>query len=372
MNKYLAAVVAAGLVTGAISAIEPDRAAHADAFTTGSIRGVVKDKASGEAGVGATVVATSPALQGEQVVIADETGGYYITSLPPGVYTLTDYYNDTTFSRNNVTVSVGKEVFVSVAVDTSVTKGETIAIQGAAPIVDQGSTKIGATITSDYTNNVPTQRTFGEVMASAAGAQDDRYGVSFAGATSAENTYVVEGLNTTDTGFGVLSSNLPNEFIQETEVITGGYNAEFGRALGAIVNVVTKSGSNEFHGSVFGHLEPAALTAEAQRIVRQGTAIDRATNQDLRWDLGAELGGPIIKDKLWFHVGFTPTFIDNTVTRFVNRSVDLVNNRTGQPTPNGDGVADIDPKTGFTVRELVSQRDIPTNSRTYYFTAKLT
>jgi outer membrane receptor protein involved in Fe transport len=364
-------VFAAGLATCVVSALGSDTA-YADAFTTGAVRGVVKDKTTGEPAVGATVVATSPALQGEQVVIADETGAYYITSLPPGVYTLTVYYNDTTYSRNNVLVQVGHELAVPIAVDTSATKGETIAIQGSAPIVDQGSTKIGATITSDYTNNVPTQRTFGEVMASAAGAQDDRYGVSFAGATSAENTYVVEGLNTTDTGFGVLSSNLPNEFIQETEVITGGYNAEFGRATGAIVNVVTKSGSNEFHGSVFGHIEPAALTAEAQRIIRQGTAIDRATNQDLRWDLGAELGGPIIKDKLWFHVGFTPTFVDNTVTRFVNRSVDLVNNRTGQPQMNGDGVADIDPKTGFTIRELVSQRDISTNSRTYYFTAKLT
>ena len=77
MKKYLAAVVAAGLVTGVFSAIDLDRAAHADTLTTGSIRGVVKDKTSGEAGVGATVVATSPALQGEQVVIADETGGYY-------------------------------------------------------------------------------------------------------------------------------------------------------------------------------------------------------------------------------------------------------------------------------------------------------
>src|ERR1700754_3204143 len=104
MKNYLAAVVAAGLATGVIFAIDLDRAAYADALTTGSIRGVVKDKTSGESGVGATVVATSPALQGEQVVIADETGGYYITSLPPGIYTLTVYYNDATFSRNNVLV----------------------------------------------------------------------------------------------------------------------------------------------------------------------------------------------------------------------------------------------------------------------------
>ncbi|TMQ08665.1 MAG: TonB-dependent receptor [Deltaproteobacteria bacterium] len=362
MRKVFIAVIAAGLMTGAIGLVGSVRVAHADAFTTGSVRGLVKDKNTGEPSVGATVVATSPALQGEQVVIADETGGYFITSLPPGVYTLTVYYNDTTFSRGNVLVSVGKEVFISIGVDSTANKGEVIPITGTAPIVDQGSTKIGATITSDYTNNVPTQRTFGEVMARAAGAQGDAYGVSFAGATSAENTYVVEGLNTTDTGFGTLSSNLPNEFIQETEVITGGYNAEFGRATGAIVNVVTKSGSNEFHGSVFGHLQPSALTAAAETIRRQGTAIDRVTNQDYRYDLGAELGGPVIKDKLWFHVGITPTVIKNTTTRIVNTNIDMDQN----------GVPDIDPSTGFTVRSPIAKRNIGTNATTYFFTAKLT
>jgi outer membrane receptor protein involved in Fe transport len=372
MKKLLTALIATGLAGGAISLIASDNAAYADAFTTGSLRGVVKDKGTGEPTVGATVVATSAALQGEQVVITDESGGYYITSLPPGIYTLTVYYNDTTYSRNNVLVQVGKEAVVNLGVDISATKGETINISGTAPIVDQGSTKVGSTITSDFTNNVPTGRTFGDVIQNTASAQGDTYGISFAGATSAENTYVVEGLNTTDTGFGVLSSNLPNEFIQETEVITGGYNAEFGRATGAIVNVVTKTGSNQFHGSVFGHIQPSALTASSDRILREGTAIDREVNQNYKWDLGAELGGPIIKDKLWFHVGFTPTVQKTTTTRIVNRSIDSVDNKTGMPVPGGDGVVDIDPNTGFTQREQVASRDIPSDYKTYFFTAKLT
>src|ERR1043166_539479 len=94
MNKLLKAVVSVGLTAGAISLVSSERTASADAFTTGSLRGTVKDKNTGEPGNGATVVATSPALQGEQVVIADASGGYFITSLPPGVYTLTVYYND--------------------------------------------------------------------------------------------------------------------------------------------------------------------------------------------------------------------------------------------------------------------------------------
>jgi outer membrane receptor protein involved in Fe transport len=210
------------------------------------------------------------------------------------------------------------------------------------------------------------------VLQSTGGAQGDTYGISFAGATSAENTYVIEGLNTTDTGFGTLSSNLPNEFVQETEVITGGYNAEFGRATGAIVNVVTKTGSNQFHGSVFGHVQPGALTRDSARILREGTAIDREVNQDYRYDLGAELGGPIIKDKLWFHLGFTPTIQRTTTTRIVNRNVDVVDNKTGMQVTDGDGTPDIDPATGFTMRERVSSRDLGSDSQTYFFTAKLT
>jgi outer membrane receptor protein involved in Fe transport len=368
--KKLVAVFIAGVLAGGATTLVDTGTAYADAATTGSLRGIVKDKSSGDATVGATVVATSSALQGEQVVIADENGGYYITSLPPGIYTLTVYYNDVTFSRGNVLVQVGKEAVVNIAIDSAASKGETINIAGSAPIVDQGSTKVGATITSDFTNNIPTGRTFGAVMESAGGAQSDTYGISFAGATSAENTYVVEGLNTTDTGFGVLSSNLPNEFVQETEVITGGYNAEFGRATGAIVNVVTKTGSNQFHGSVFGHIQPSGLTASSNRILREGTAIDREVNQDYRYDIGAELGGPIIKDKLWFHVGLTPTVEKTTTTRIINRNIDRFNNETGAM--GGDGIPDQDGDTGFTSREEVSRRDFTTNSTTYFFTAKLT
>ena len=372
MKKLLTAIVTTGLAGGALALVDVQQVAHADTAGTGSLRGVIKEKESGAAVPGATVIATSSSLQGEQSALADESGGYYLTALPPGVYTLTVYYNDTTFSRSNVLVQVGKEAVINIAVDTAATKGEVITISGSAPIVDQGSTKVGTTITSDFTNNVPTGRTFGAVMQETAGAQGDRYGVSFAGATSAENTFVVEGINTTDTGFGTISTNLPNEFVQETEVVTGGYNAEFGRATGAIVNVVTKTGSNQFHGSVFGHLQNTSLTATSKSILRQGTAIDSQTNQDYRYDVGAELGGPIIKDKLWFHVGFTPTFQKLTTTRIVNRNVDKLNNTTGAAMDGGDGVADVDPATGFTVREKVDSRDIPRTFNTYFFTAKLT
>ena len=363
LNKVLMAAALGALALTGGSLIE-NQTAHAQ-ISVGSMRGTIRDKSGNGPAVGATVVATSPALQGEQVVITDDSGQYFITALPPGVYTLTVYYTDATFSRGNILIQVGKEAVVNVTVDTGAAsgkpKGEVIKITGTAPIVDQGSTKVGLTITDDYTRNVPVARTFGGVVGQAAGAQGDIYGISFAGATSVENVYIVEGINTTDTAYGGLSANLPTEFISETEVITGGYNAEYGRATGGIVNVVTKQGSNEFHGSVFGYFLPGQFVAEAKTIQREGSSIDTQTNLDYRYDLGAELGGPIVKDKVWFHVGFNPSFSQSTTTRIIQSQVDN----------NQDGVPDVDPQTGFTVHEFVHSTDIPRNFKTYFFTGKI-
>jgi hypothetical protein len=364
-KQLLQAFMAIGVLGGANSLLSPSPVFAQSSATVGSLRGQLKDKSTGEAAVGATVVATSPALVGEQVVITDEIGQYFINSLPPGNYTLTIYYNNQPFSRPGVLIQLGKEAVVNVTVDSATpsgkTAGEVIEIRGTVPIIDQGSTKIGVTIGDDYTRNIPTGRTFAGVLGSVAGSQGDQYGTSLSGATSAENTYVVEGINTTDTGFGGVSSNLPNEFISETEIIAGGYNAEFGRATGGIINVITKSGSNEFKGSVFGYLTPGALVADAKTIQREGSSIDSEANLAYAWDLGAEVGGPIIKDKLWFHVGINPSSAKTTVTRSINKQLDL----------DGDQEADIDPDTGFTVHERVAERDFNQTRTTYFFTAKI-
>jgi hypothetical protein len=364
-SKILMAVALASLAIAGGSLVDSREARAQGSATVGSLRGQIRDKAANEPAVGAMVVATSPALQGDQVVITEETGQYFITALPPGIYTLTVFYNDATFSRGNVLIQIGKEAVVNITVDTGATidkpKGEVITIEGTAPVVDQGSTKVGITITDDYYRNLPTARTFGGVVGAAAGAQGDAYGISFSGATSPENVYIIEGINTTDTGFGGLSTNLPNEFIAETEVITGGYNAEFGRATGGIVNVVTKQGGNQFRGSVFGYFRPGALVSDAQVIKREGGSIDRKTDLDFQYDFGAELGGPIIKDKLWFHIGFNPSITKRTTQRIIQTQVDR----------DQDGVPDVDPVTGFTTREQVAASDIPRDFRTYFFTAKI-
>jgi outer membrane receptor protein involved in Fe transport len=335
--------------------------AQAQDSTTGAVRGQVKDQANGEAVIGATVVASGPAMQGTQATITDETGQYSISNLPPGTYEVVVYYADARFSRTNVLIQLGKVAKVNIGINTQAQAGETIVIEGRAPLIDQQSTKTGSTITKDYTENIPTGRTFGAVLGAAGGSQDDFYGTSLSGSTSVENTYIVEGINTTDPGFGLLSTNLPNEFIQETEVITGGYNAEYGRSTGGVINVITKSGSNEFHGSVFGYWTPGQLTATEKAIPRAGNSIDREDNIKNRFDFGAEVGGPIIKDKLWFHAGLNPSFTTNENTRIVKRQID----------ENGDGVPDVD-DNGFTILEELDRTVLDESSRTVFYSAKLT
>ena len=335
--------------------------AHAQTSTTGAVRGVISDAESGEPVAGATVVVRGPALQGQQAVLTDSEGTYRITSLPPGTYVLTVYIGELQFSRPNVLIRLGGTAMVPVEIDTGAAAGEVIELEGRAPLIDQDSTKTGVTITEEYTQNIPTGRTFGAVLGAAAGNQGDLLGVSFQGSSSLENQFIIDGLNVTDPAFGGQGTNLPNEFIRETEVITGGYNAEYGRSSGGIVNVITKSGSNEFRGSIFAYLTPGPLVAPSRGIHVEGSVIERDNNLAYSADVGAEVGGPIIEDRLWFHAGLNPTLSSTNVSRIINSLVDS----------NDDGQPDVD-EDGFTVYREVGRTERSQGAQTYYFTGKLT
>src|SRR5688500_4215291 len=118
-KQLLEAFMAIGVLGGAASLISPTEVFAQSSATVGGLRGVIKDKATGDVAIGATVVATSPALVGEQVVITDETGQYFLNALPPGLYTLTIYYNNQPFSRQGVLIQLGKEAVVNVTVDSA-------------------------------------------------------------------------------------------------------------------------------------------------------------------------------------------------------------------------------------------------------------
>lgn len=399
--------------------------ALAQTTTTGAIQGVVSDDNGGLAGV--TVVATSSALQGSASELTDSSGSYVLSNLPPGHYEVMFYYQDIKVRNTNVIVSLGKMTQVNAKFAAGAAKGEEIVIKQRSSTIDVGSAKQSTTITSDYTNNVPVQgRTYEGVLGAAAGSTGDDLGVSFSGSGSVENSYVIDGINTTGLTYGTVGAPLLNDFIQEVEVITGGYNAEYGRSTGGVVNIVTKSGGNEFHGTVFSNFTP--IQAERDEIFVQGSVIDGDRILDYRLDFGFEIGGPIVRDKVWFYVGFAPVLRSDTILRQVGTNVDRGMNGFEyvadsnasapgiQPTSctadsecpagtvcdtgngvciidadgiagtrpthacelnrggiscEGDGVADVDPATGFALIEEVERKSFTETVTQYQFTAKV-
>ncbi len=366
--------------------------AFAQTDTTGAMQGVVRDE-SGNGIAGVTVVATSTATQTANSEITDDAGRYEISNLPPGTYNVVFYYSDLTYKRTGVSVKLGQVVPVHAKIDTNQSGGEVIEIEGSAPTIDVGSTKQGVSIDQDYTRNIPVPgRTFESALGAAPGSQGDLYGVSFSGSSSLENSYIVDGVNTTGLNFGNVGSAVINDFIQETEIITGGYNAEFGRSTGGVVNVVTKSGTNEFKGSVFFNFRNSALTNEAERAPQDGTSIEADVNLAYDTDFGFELGGPIVKDKVWFYVGFAPRLLKTNIDRFTQRQIDCrqVDPLTGDfrrdaqgrieclpdLAANGgyaDGMPDVDPETDFTIYERIpgSDQRLADTTQQYNFISKI-
>ncbi|MBW2278647.1 MAG: carboxypeptidase regulatory-like domain-containing protein, partial [Deltaproteobacteria bacterium] len=346
--------------------------------TTGAISGVVKDSSSGEGLAGVTVVLTSPALQGTQSAITEGSGSYKISSLPPGTYSATYYYSDITVRRNNILVSINKTTPAYVKINTSQAGGEVIVIDDKAPTIDPTSTSQGITLGQEYTRNIPIPgRTFASALGAAPGAAADQYGMSFSGSTSVENSYVVDGVNTTGLAYGDVGSPLINDFVQEIEIITGGYNAEYGRSTGGVVNVVTKQGSNEFHGSVFSHVSPGFLIAEIERTPDESGSIDAEQNLAYLADFGFELGGPIIKDKVWFYVGFAPRLYKANIDKYTKRQTDCRvvgadgNLSECNPAEYGDGTPDEDPDSGFLIFEQLDKERRDREETQYQFISKI-
>lgn len=285
----------------------------------GRIRGRVTDAANGNALPGVTVTVTSPALLGEQTEFTDEDGNYIITELPPGDYLVRFYFADIVSERTGIKLSAGDTLNVSQGIATDKATATTIDIVEKAPTVDVGSASQKTVIDSETVRRTPTRgRTYESVLTTAPGASTDEVGYSFNGSTGPENSFLIDGMNSGSPAYGLVGTRLSLEFIDETQIITGGYQAEYGRATGGLVNLVTKSGSNEFKGDLWLNYTPFQL--DGRRIGRLGEAIVREQNRQFReMDFGFSLGGPIVKDRIWFFLGFAPSYTKERYKRYIQR-----------------------------------------------------
>ncbi len=282
------------------------------AQTTGTVEGIVTDQSNTPL-PGVTVELRSPSLQGSRAAVTAADGRYRFPAVPPGAYTVTAELASFGKVEKKARVTLDSTAQVNLSLFLSTT--EEVTVTGEAPIVDSTSTTQGSNYSAKVIDKLPVGRNYADIVFTQPGVQAD-FGetqgrslkISIYGSTSAENLFLIDGVNTTNVIYGIQGKDINTEFIQEVEVKTGGYQAEYGRNTGGVVNVVTKSGGNEFHGDVFGYFNDTGMRAEevdefaTPEYSQAGDAQfgNNVLSKDVRQEWGADLGGFMIKDKVWF------------------------------------------------------------------------
>ena len=276
-------------VTAAVGVAAP----AAPTAGTGGVTGSVSDNGGSLPGV--VVELLGEKLPQPRSVMTDVAGRFTFDNVPEGVYTVR-----ATFAGNspvvvpNIKVKPGKPV----QLEAIIFRSETVKVEAAAePLVQKDTTTVGTSFVPQKLAELPTGRSYTEVLKLAPGVsgEDGTGGQVVYGSTGLESSYIIDGINTTSVESGLPSKKIGFDLIEKIEVKTGGYEAEFGGAQGAVVNVVTKSGSNIFGGGVGFYYQPQALAAAAQ-INGFGTSAPVPEDKEF----SANLGGPIVRDRLFF------------------------------------------------------------------------
>jgi len=341
MNKRFLqiATALAVVVTLALSAFAQETT------TKGNLGGVVADK-TGAVVVGAKVTMTGPT--GTRSVDTDKDGHFLFSTLDPGSYGLKIEKTGFSAARlSSVGVVVGKTATVSVTLEPGAVT-EIVEVTTAAVGVDTTSTAISTNLTDEFYAKVPIGRGVANLFYTAPGvANGGGTGVSnpsISGSSGLENTYVADGVNITDSAFGGLGTFTRSQgsigtginlsFIKEVQVKTSGFEPQYGQSDGGIIQIVTKSGSNTYHGAIAGYASPQDV--KATPLFRDDFRVNKIGKQpgDSNYDASGEFGGyvPHFKDHLFFFASGNPSWRINprlTVpTAPLAATVPLVNQRT--------------------------------------------
>ncbi|MEP7299712.1 MAG: TonB-dependent receptor, partial [Burkholderiales bacterium] len=282
--------------------------AYAQSNATGTVYGTVP------AGAGDTIAFESLATNAKRSTTPDGNGKFQVTSLPPGRYKVQLMKGATVVSTTEVEVLLGQGVEATFALAAAGTQVlQSVQVVGSRTVIDVTSTNGGSTFTAKELSVLPVAQNITAIMQLAPDVvkADPRYagGASVGGGAPSENSYYINGFPVTNPLTQLGSMELPYGAIQQAQILTGGFGAEFGRSTGGVVNITTKSGSNEFHGGVSYSIAPNSLRSRDKNIYYESGA-NPATdgtiykfnhdNSSTETTLGAYIGGPIIKDKLFF------------------------------------------------------------------------
>ncbi|HVF22150.1 MAG TPA: TonB-dependent receptor, partial [Pyrinomonadaceae bacterium] len=284
----------------------------AQTTTTGSIEGTVTDP-TGAAVAGVTVTATRQGGR-SSTATTNEEGIFRIPNIEPGMYTVSVEAEKgfAKFEQTEVPVNLSRTSTVAVQLRPAGATETVTVTAGAGAGIDVTTNTTGTNISTEQFSNFPTQRTVQSLYTIAptvtrSGLRDSsgrERDPSVAGSSGPENNYILDGVTVTDPAFGGSGANLPFEFVQELEIKTGAYGADIGKSTGGVFNVITKSGTNEFHGDAFAYFVAKSFVRETKSSAIPFTGA--APNGYSEIDAGFDIGGPIVKYKLFFFGAFNP------------------------------------------------------------------
>lgn len=288
------------LLAGSLVLLLLVAALPAQAQTTGSIRGTVVDP-DGAALPGVTVTIESDALLGgTRTMVTGANGSYSFTGLPLGTYAVVAGLEGFQASRvEEVRVSVDAVATVQFALELSGV-AEQVLVVGTAPVVDVSSSSAPSSFDDELIKDLPKARNFYDLIQLAPGMSnsDQKWDRTVAyGSNQQSNQWLVDGINQTAPESGSSWTRVNPEAIQEVQVLGVGAPASYGNATGAVFNVVTKQGGNDFHGSADFYLQHRSLTGS--NVELEG---DRYPEYERNkyFDVSGTLGGPFVRDRLWF------------------------------------------------------------------------
>lgn len=311
--------------------------------STGAIRGTVTDSSGGLV-EWASVVAVNSATGLRHSTATDSQGRFAFEMLPPGVYTARAEFRGMSPQMSpQVQVEVGGTVEVNFTLAIAGVK-ETVTVSGAPQLVETQPTAISALLDERAINELPLNgRRFTDLSLLAPGVTQDPRGLTsgsngdlaFGGIRGYQSSYLVDGADNNNAFFGQARGRyrapyqFSNEVVQEFRVSSNTYGAELGRAGGAVVNVVTKSGTNQFHGTSFYYLRDSALNAQH--------AFTDVKPNDRQQQFGFTFGGPVRRNRAFFFAGFDQQiFHVPTVVRFDNGASKVVPQKGQEPLYHGD------------------------------------
>src|SRR5713101_2805603 len=240
--------------------------------TTGGIQGTVKDP-QGAVIKGATIEVNSPSLIGRKTAVTDSAGFYHFEQLPPGVYSISVHaHGFAPQIQNNLQLQTGALPTVNFSLQVGET-ASTIEVSAEGQLVDVTQSKVQTDVTQDILTGIPKGRSFQSLIPFAPGARqeplqgrngDRTNGFQIDGASDSENTYLIDGINTSNIRDGGVGKNFQDDFIQEVQIKSSSFEAEYGGAIGGVINAIPKRGSNRWHGEFKTYFQFSGLNANDQ------------------------------------------------------------------------------------------------------------